>query len=349
MISNSILIEEDLEYITSKLTNYEELRNASFLITGSTGLIGKIFTYELLYLNDKYNLNLHLNLNVRNKEKTEELFKKYIESEIVSVFVSDIRNKMNIEKQIDYIVHCASVTSSNQMVNEPVDTITTSIIGTNNLLEMAITKNIKDFLYVSSMEVYGQFPEETIVNEECVGNLDWTKTRSSYPESKRLCESLCLSYAKQHNLPVKIARLAQTFGPGVSDGDNRLYMQIANCIINDKDLVLSTDGESYGNYCYIADTIYGLFTILLKGMNGEIYNICNEQMSQKIKDLAIYVFEQFDCRKHVITNNNKDDKKYLSNVKYLVDSSKMRSLGWTPSFSVIDGFDRLIKHILFSK
>ena len=96
------------------------------------------------------------------------------------------------------------------------------------------------------------------------------KVRSNYPESKRLCENMCVAYMREYGVKVKIARLAakrlaQEFLPG----ENRVFAQFAKSVISGRDIVLHTRGLSEGNYCYTRDCVLGLFIILLYGENGE--------------------------------------------------------------------------------
>ena len=130
------------------------------------------------------------------------------------------------------------------MVEKPVETLMTSIEGTKNVLEFARKQKCKSVVYISSMEVYGAFEESKEVSEKELGYIDNLKIRSNYPESKRLCENMCVAYHAEYNVPVKIARLAQTFGAGILPGENRVFAQFARSAINDKDIILHTKGLS---------------------------------------------------------------------------------------------------------
>ena len=79
---------------------------------------------------------------------------------------------------------------------------------------------------------------------------------------------MCVAFNSEYGVQVKIARLSQTFGAGILPGENRVFAQFARSIIEGKDIVLHTRGLSEGNYCYIRDTIMGLFFILFKGKNA---------------------------------------------------------------------------------
>ena len=181
---------------------------------------------------------------------------------------------VEVDDKIDHIIHCASITTSKVMISRPVDVIRTSLNGTENLLELAKEKQVRSMVYVSSMEMYGalNLQNDQMVTEEMTGYLNPLALRSNYPESKRMCENMCVAYGTQYEVPVKIARLAQTFGAGVLPGENRVFAQFARSAMKGSDIVLHTEGKSEGNYCYTADAVRALLTILVKGENMQAYN-----------------------------------------------------------------------------
>lgn len=224
------------------------------------------------------------------------------------------------------IFHCASVTTSKVMIEKPVETLLTSIDGTKNILELAKEKNLKSVVYISSMEMYGSFDDlDHEVKENDLGYIDPLKVRSNYPECKRLCENMCIAYLSEYDVPVKIARLAQTFGAGILPGENRVFAQFARSASNGENIVLHTKGLSEGNYCYTRDCMTGLLTILLKGKNGEAYNISNPVSHITIADMAKMVAEKIaDGKIEVVfdipENNNfgyaADTKMKLNSVSF---------------------------------
>ena len=181
---------------------------------------------------------------------------------------------------------------------------------------------------------YGQiFDDEMPLTEEMQGYVDPLNVRSSYSMGKRMCECMCVSAYKEYGVPVKIARLSQTFGAGVSLNDNRVFAQFAKAAIAGKDIVLHTKGSSNGNYCYTADAVAGLLTILLNGENAEAYNVVSESTTTTIAQMAQMVSEQitggesrviFDIPDNVLTYG------YAPDVKLRLSSKKLEKLGWKP-------------------
>ena len=173
--------------------------------------------------------------------------------------------------------------------------------------------------------------------------------RSSYSEGKRIAECLCASYCDEYGVPVKIARLAQTFGAGILQQDNRVYAQFARSVLNKRDIVLHTEGKSYGNYCYTTDAIRALILLLNKGENGQAYNVCNEETTTTIADMAKMVNQEFgDGSIKVIFDIPKDQKTYgyAPDVKMCLSSEKLRMLGWIPQYSLSQMYERMIAYML---
>ena len=207
------VLEEDLKYIANYSLPYEEMKETTVLVTGATGLIGVSIVRALVAIGD-----IKVIAHVRNREKAEEIYGALLQKN-VELYVDDITKEINVSEDIDYIFHCASITTSKTMIEKPVETICTSVEGTKNILELAKNKKSKSVIYVSSMEMYGAFNNlNHDVTEKDLGYVDNLKIRSNYPESKRLCENMCIAYMSEYNIPVKIARLAQTFGAGILPG-----------------------------------------------------------------------------------------------------------------------------------
>ena len=250
-------------------------------------------------------------------------------------------------KKLMSFVMAASMTASSDFINRPVETTETVLYGTNNILKLARDKKVKQVVYLSTMEVYGVDDwQNEKVTEEQLGYIDILKPRSSYPESKRLAENLCVSYWSEYGVPVKIARLAQTFGPGVTKDDNRVFAQFAKSVINKNNIVLHTTGKSVRNYCYIRDCILAILTLLTKGENGQAYTVANEESCVSIKEMAEMVAKDIangDIK--VIIDIPKDIESYgyapEENLK--LSSKKIESLGWKAKIGLEESYRRMIE------
>lgn len=339
-------LEEDIESIANYNLPWNKLINSTILVTGATGLIGSLLVKALNRVNIKKRLNLKIIALVRNIDKAMRVF----DDCEVEFIVQDIRNKIiNVDK-VDFIVHCAAITKSKDMTTYPVELIHTEVFGTENVLELAKEKKVKSIVYISSMEVYGQI-NKTLgkVSEDELGYLNMKSVRSCYPESKRICECLCISYYSEYNVPIKIARLAQTFGAGVSKDDTRVFAQFAKSVIQEKDIILHTDGKSVGNYCYTADVIKGILILLLNGVNGEIYNISNEDTNMTILEMAELVSNKIAGGKISLVINkdsNMLENLYAPPVIMKLSSDKIRKLGWQPEYGIEEMYHRMIGELL---
>ena len=327
---NNSIFEEDIKNII----NYFDMSvfdGKTILVTGATGSIGKLCVKSLL--NSGYNTQVIA--LVRDEEKAKNIFG---ESKRLTYLVQDINQRINTTRRVDYIIHAASTTSSKDFVEKPVETIYTAINGSRNILEFAKNKRLEGMVYLSSLEIYGVNEKENI-KEMDYGYIDILNPRSSYSESKKMVETMCISYGTEYGVPVKIARLAQTFGAGVSISDNRVFAQFAKAIINKENIVLHTKGETKRNYCYTTDAVRGIFTILTKGENNNAYNVANENSYCSISEMAHLLENEYTKVEYKIDKINRG---YNPTVKIALNTEKLNALGWEAKVDLKEMFDRLI-------
>lgn len=319
-----------------------ELRGKTIVITGATGLIGKNLIRCLLEGNDECDLNIKIVAVIRNEKDARIMFGKRIQY-IKCDFLQD---KLIVDNDVDYIIHCASITESAKFVENPVETINTTICGINSVMELAREKSPKSVVYLSSMEVYGEKISGKI-SEDNLGYLDLLSPRSSYSESKRMAENICTAYKNEYDVPVKIARLAQTIGPGIKYDDKRVIVEFARCAIEGRDIVLSTQGLSEHMYIYVEDAVEAILTILIKGEVGKAYNVANDDTYCSIFQMAHMIREEIMENKiDVIVNENSvDSKKYAPEHHLYLDITELRKLGWEPRTSLKDSYINLINSL----
>ena len=339
------VLEEDFDKITKRDISWDALRNSSFVITGATGLIGSLIVKYLLYANRTMNFGAKIYAVVRNVEKADKIFAEEKTDALTYVVADLTKEKVNCEGDCDYIVHAAAVTASKVMVSDPVGTICTSIDGTEKMLQLAVEKKAKAFIYISSMEIYGQPTVGGKTAEKDLGYVDIENVRSCYPEGKRMCECLCTAYAAQYGVNVISARLAQTFGAGILPTENRVFAQFARSVMRGENIVLHTTGESEGNYVYTADAIAAIMTLLVKGKAGEAYNIANEDSHITIRNMAELVAREIAGEKIQVVIDIPEDSVslgYAPPVKMWLYASKMRELGWKPEIGLVEAYKRMI-------
>lgn len=339
------VLVEDFKQLAERNIPWEELRGKTFLITGATGLIGSLLVRFLLYANETIGLNAKVYAVVRNPEKADKIFADN-KTNALSYVVADLeKDEVTCTGTCDYIIHAAAVTASKIMVSDPVRTIRTAIDGTEKMLQFAVEKKVSAFVYISSMEIYGQPKTEGKTTEKDLGYVDIESVRSCYPEGKRMCECLCTAYASQYDVNVISARLAQTFGAGILPTENRVFAQFARSAMKGQNIVLHTTGESEGNYVYTTDAIAAILILLVKGKAGEAYNIANEESHITIRNMAQLVADEIaDGKIQVVIDipENSAALGYAPSVKMQLDASKMCELGWNPEVGLADAYKRMI-------
>ncbi len=330
----NIFSEELNRYATS--FNFSELKNKSVFVTGATGNVGSIIVKFLLALNKKCSFDIRIICLIRNREKAENIFGDDIKSLIL--LQGDILNRIEFDGNVDYIIHGANITNSKFYTEKPVDTIITMIDGTKVLLDFAFQKKVKGFVYLSSMEVYGTL-ESDCLEENTYGTIDFLSPRSSYSEGKRMTECLCHSYFAQYNLPCKCARLSQLIGVGVDINDSRFPSYLLRSIMENKNIVLNTDGMSCRNSIYTLDAVTGILFILLKGIPGESYNVSASDSAVTIKDTVGLVANSLNSKIQIQFDIKQNS--FAPSTHINLSNKKLSDLGWSEKTTYIDSYKKM--------
>lgn len=326
--------------------------HSSFLVTGATGMIGRNMISLLAELNDTYNADIHITAHARSRQKAEKAFADTADRADIDFIYSDICT-LDVKNNVDYIIHTAGVTGgSKQHIEFPMRTIDTALFGTKRVLDIAKEKNAKGFIYLSSLEVYGNTGfDRQYISETDSGYIDPVNVRSSYSESKRMCECMCAAYTKQYGVPAYVARLTATFGDGVDYSDNRVFAQFAKSVIERKNIVLKSTGETVRNYCDAEDAAIAFLIILKNGTAGEAYNVANTDTEISIKDLALKFIELFPESGISLEFDITDTDKlgYAKVMRNVLNSDKLSALGWTPMNTLDETINKLVKSMKKSK
>jgi len=338
---NNVQIKDYEQIGTLDFLDWEQFRNRTIIITGSTGLIGSNLVNAIAYNSQKKGLNVHLILPVRNLDAATNLF-SWSNAEIMPY---ELGARLNMEKAVDYIVHLASPTSSIFFTEKPADTMMSNYEGYKALLDWAVIHPVKRFIGLSTMEVYGYPIKGHKVTESELGSFETMNARNSYPIAKIACEALCNSYYVQYGVPAVILRATQTFGPGVKYDDGRVFAQFMRCAIEEKDIVLKSAGLTERPYLYTADAVSAILVSLLRAEPGEAYTVANPDTYCSIKDMAQMVANILaDGHIKVVFDIAEDIEKlgYAQTLYMDLDVDKIKKIGWKPTTNLAEMYKRMI-------
>lgn len=342
-ILDNAIYKNDLDNII-KTVNTKELENKTIIISGATGMIGKMMI-DAIFSADT---GTHIIALGRSKDKAEKRFASYINHPCFRFFECDITSSDSLNKlntNVDYIIHLASTTHPIAYATEPIGTITSNVLGTMNLLEYGMKHGIKRFLFSSSVEVYGENKGDTeYFKEKYCGYLDCNTLRAGYPESKRLAEALCQAYRKQYQMDICIARLARTFGPTMQSSDSKAIAQFIKKAIDEEDIILKSAGTQLYSYCYAADAVSGLLSVLINGKDGEAYNISGDSSCDiTLKELASTIAATVNRNIRFEIPDETEKAGYSKATKALLDISKAsEELKWKPHYEIKEGIEHTI-------
>ena len=333
----------NLKEVASLDIKWEDLKNSRFMITGATGMIGKFLIDTIMYLDETTDLNCTIIAIGRNKEKAEKRFSKYFNSKNFEFVEMDINDKVEYDGEVDYILHAASSTSPLQYSTYPITTITTNVIALNSLLKFGYEKNIKKFIFTSSVEIYGENKGDVDrFDENYLGYINCNTLRAGYPESKRVAESLCQAYIKEKGMHIVIPRLARTFGPTLLQSDTKALSQFIKNGVNRENIVLKSEGNQLFSYTYVTDAVKGILYTLFYGENGGAYNVCDEKFDITLKELALTIAKIVGTEVMFDLPSEAERAGYSTATKAIMNGEKIKALG----FNVPSNFEERLRETI---
>jgi UDP-glucuronate decarboxylase len=346
MISLSPIQEEDFRRILNAPLPWHHLFCSKILVTGAAGFIGGQIVETLAFLNRRSpNPKISLFALARDRNKLYERLPwiKFDQGEVNSI-IQDTSKPIESTESFDIIIHTASPATPAIYMQEPVDTILANTEGTRHILESG-KRNGTRVLFLSSGAVYGEkIGGVNSINETDFGTDDPLGPRACYSESKRLAETLCRAYFTQYGVDARIARISHCYGPGMRLNDGRAMNDILSAVINGKDIHLGSNGLATRPYCYISDTILGLFHILLKGKAGEAYNV-GSTYEVSILELAQELIKLANKKDQIIIYTKNDSViAEAARRSGHFDIRKIMQLGWHPQVELSAGLYRLFAH-----
>lgn len=344
---DSVTWKKEIEEICMEDFPWEQLRNRSIMIVGATGLIGRCMIDILMCKNRQEQLNCKVIAVSRSRKKAIQYFpKEYFTSTNFCYIEHDITKEcehLDIQK-VDYILHMASNTHPIAYASKPIDTIVTNVYGTNNLLKLGVRCGMQRFVFLSSVEIYGENKGDIEkFDENYMGILNSNTLRAGYPESKRVGEALCQAYIKEKQMDAVIVRLPRVFGPTMLEEDSKAVAQFIKKAIGGENIVLKSNGKQYYSFLYVIDAVMGIFSVMLKGECGEAYNMADEICDATLGEMASYAAKYGNSKVVYEVPDENEKAGYSVATKARLTNGKVLKLGWKAQYSAERGVRNTIK------
>ena len=352
------IVQEDLRYILNKLSiELPHLAGKNILVTGGAGFLGFYLVLALLFWNRQSSSQekVHVTVYENYIRGMPQWLKNLASNSELSLVRQDMSSPLpDSMPDFSYIIHAASIASPTYYRKYPIETMDANVSGLRSLLEYAKQqknkeKPVEGLLFFSTSEIYGDPEPGNIPTPETYrGYVSCTGPRACYDESKRYGEALCVNFAQQHGLPIKITRPFNNYGPGLKITDKRVIPDFARDILAGHNIVMHSNGTPSRTFCYVADAVVGYFKVMIRGRTGEAYNIGTEHPEISIARLAELMTsiarKKFNYQGSVIHQASTDSD-------YLVDNPNRRcpaiakarhDLDYNPDIPIEEGLLRTL-------
>lgn len=332
---------------------WERLQGKSVAISGASGMIGSFLVDVLMYRNKYMNQQIRIFAIGRSKERLDARFCDYVSDSYYNSVEWDINAPCDMTKwqdKVDYLIHGASATHPVAYASDPIGTISANVIGTDHMLKLAANVDCERFVFLSTVEVYGENKGDTDrFSEDYLGYIDCNTLRAGYPESKRTGEALCQAYRKQKGLSVVIPRLSRVYGPTMLLSDTKALSQFILKGVAGEDIVLKSEGTQLFSYSYVADAVMAILKIMLDGADGEAYNIVSKDSDVQLKEVAANIAEYVGRKVIFELPDAMERAGYSKATKATLDDSKLKQLGFESMYDIKLGLQHTIDILRESK
>ena len=337
-------VEEVIERVGERL---RELAGTTLLVTGANGFLCSYFVDTVAALNDA---GLSPRCRVvaldNNMVGLPERLAHLAGRDDVTFLRHDISRPPDLEAA-DWIIHGASIASPVFYRQYPLETISANVNGTWGLLELTRRTPVRSLLYLSTSEIYGDpHPDFIPTPEDYRGQVSCTGPRACYDESKRLAETLCMTYFRQYATPVKVMRPFNVYGPGQRLDDGRIIPDLVGAAVRREPVALFSDGLATRSFCYVSDAVTAMWHVLLSDADGEIFNVGNDaeeitmaQAAERLREVAGPPWLDIEYRKSADADFVTDNPQ-----RRCPDLSKLRGrFPWEPRVGLAEGLGRTLR------
>lgn len=317
-----------------------KLHDQSILVTGATGLIGSFLVEALAHLNETAGAKLTIYAAGRSESGIVSRFGALAEQPYFHYVPYDATKPVAFDFAADIVVHAATSAHPMAYATDPVGIMQANLFGTARLLEYLKEQGSGRFLLLSTGETYGENPDlEAGFSETDHGWIDPMLPRACYPESKRAAETLCASYAAQYGVDAVVARLCHVYGPTFTASNSRADAQFIRKALAGEDIVMKSTGSQVRSFCYVADAVNALLTVLARGEKGQAYNVANRRSVASIRQYAETLADIAGVRVVFDVPPEVEKAGYTRVTRAVLNPAKLEGLGWTPRYDLRQGLE----------
>jgi dTDP-glucose 4,6-dehydratase/UDP-glucuronate decarboxylase len=344
----SSVLESDRRELSEELApRLRGLEGTTLVVTGSNGFLCSYLLDMIAGLNDYGFAKPCRVIGIDNLKSGISTRTEHLSGRPDFEFLhADVSRDLAYRGPADWIIHGASIASPTFYRQYPLETIDANVGGTRTTLELARRSNARSFLFLSSSEIYGDpDPAHIPTAEDFRGFVSCTGPRACYDESKRLGETLTMTYYRLHQTPVKTIRPFNVYGPGQRIDDRRIIPDLMSAALERHSLVLLSDGRATRAFCYALDFIRALLLILVSNHNGEVFNVGNDEAETSMSAVAETMSEVAGEPRLPVEHRTSDDRDYLTDnpTRRCPDLTKLRtSFDWSPRVPLREGLRRTL-------
>ena len=353
----SKVVERDIEELLSDLKIVlPHFSGTTVLVTGASGFLMSYIVETLLARNER-DAGRPCRVIALDNFKTglPERLAHLDEAKDLRILKHDVSIPLELDEPVDWIVHGASIASPTVYRQFPLETISANVAGTQHLLDLARKHAVRGMIIMSTSEIYGDpDPKFIPTPEDYRGNVSCTGPRACYDESKRMAETLGMTYFRLYRTPVKLIRPFNVYGPGLRLNDQRVLPDFISCVLDNKPIELLSDGTPTRSFCYVSDAMALMMRTLTSDFVGDAINTGNDEVEISMIDLARTVSRTGAA---ALRRSPIEVRHQVSpDTDYLVDNPQRRCPSltrarhlfpdWSPKVGLEDGVSRLFHHFI---